>query len=77
MIDISTTQQTRQAVRRAANEHGINPDQFLNFWQLRFGHYAPVYIHEWPDRIAHGRAHTTADDQTRQALQQAGFHLDR
>ena len=64
---------TEQAVREAADKHDLSPEQFLNFWKDRFGHYAPNYIHEWADRIAHNRAHVVADDKTQDALQQAGY----
>ncbi|WP_122103872.1 hypothetical protein [Halorubrum glutamatedens] len=67
------TTKTDQAVRDAADKHDLNPDQFQTFWNDRFGHYAPNYIHEWADRIAHNRAHVVADDKTQEALQRAGY----
>jgi hypothetical protein len=65
--------QTEQAVRDAADRYDLNPKQFRNFWNDRFGHYAPDYIHEWADRIAHNRAHFVADEKTQEALRRAGF----
>ena len=68
----NTTQPT-EAARQAADQYGLNPDKFLNFLTNRFGHYSPQYAHEWADRINDGRAHRYADNQTRQALKEAGY----
>ena len=68
----NTTQPT-EAARRAADQHGLNPDNFLNFLTNRFGHYSPQYAHEWADRINDGRAYRCADEKTRDALRDAGY----
>ena len=73
MIEMTTTKQAEQAVRHAAEEHGLNPTKFANFWNNRFGHYAPAYAREWAERINTGCAHALADNATRDPLEQAGF----
>lgn len=77
MIVLAFATNTEQAVRRAAEEHGIDDDKFLKFWNDRFGHYAPGYVREWAERIKTKEAHEVADRETRAALRRAGFHQGR
>lgn len=70
---MKTTTKAEEAARHAAEEYGLNEDQFTNFWNQRFGRNDPGYAREWAERIANGRAHFVADDETLAALRQAGY----
>lgn len=67
------TAKTEKAARQAAQRYDLDAEQFANFWNDRFGHYAPGYMQEWAERIAHGRAEFVADDTTLDALHRAGY----